>query len=882
MRTKYVKTSVIMVLLLALRSLPALLVACRCAVAAESVKSASRLPSMPVLAPSVLTGYGANGHAYLNWNPSIEDERVTGWHVYRSTDGKQWTRVTANPVTQPHCLDVNLDPSVIYHYAVAAVTGAGEGEQRSNVAVIAPRSVEDPKITEGATLADGDGKPVTLDRKNPITIRWPDGQQLIYDKDHLRVRQWIAADDTGLVQTALYGNGIDLIGYNPYGMRDAQEPSRDGPWLGRTVYTRDYTSPRRSTHPDSMQAFRGVEVRDGRVTFAVWLPLQVGSFRSFTYAQVWETWWPIERNIGGDVYRGLARSIEIKVPTHFNVEGYSLALNDGFGPNGSCDGVTSIGVRWGQPNRNIVTWTKSGDHSGWGRDARGGRGYHPDGNTLQTEPFLLYEWDARPGRKAGSLILSAERLYFSVSRANCDYLKFGVDGIWPNFSVDVAGLSGRYLVETFEYLYASEPKARAPQHYCNAKIQFGRRISDHYQLQRDFVGTAFAQCGGLDGPIQKAGGSLEKAGELMAREYGDYGVDSVEFDFTTWFSSPYTVPTEYRLDESQGVNPQIAAFSRAFRTRGIRPSFWMRPEFVKTSPQNAFSKEGFVTRYWGYDEQKFPRAAERNASAGLPEIREHPEWVRCGRNGEFPPYAPYNWVPMSLASGWWDEMMWPMLRMSSRLGMQAIFVDGGFGALGGVDYRPLVDKRRETAVPNQPYWWRFWRQAHWLGLPVYGECMLGWGGANDFGTADITDLQFPWIYTLSSINSATTPGYRPITPKFRHALYQVHGTVDVSGNLTGEVEPEKQRKLIAFHKQFLAKHGVPEGLRFENLRKGEPVTFSLTTGSVLVAGEAERVKEAERTDTLVLWRYDGVVWQYSDGREIPYPACEKILAGTAP
>jgi len=862
--------------------LVALVLAVGDAPAAAAAEPSPAFPAMPVLAPGALTGYGANGRVYLDWNPSIEDQRVTGWHVYRSTDRKTWTRVTDKSVSTPRFIDEKLDPAASYFYAVAATTASGEDQRRSNIVTVSPRAVEDPKIAEGATLSGTDGKPVTLERRDAMTVRWPDGQQLIYDKNHLRVRQWIAADGASLMQSTLYGNGIDLIGFNTYGMIDAQEPNKDGPWLGRNMFTRDYTSPRRSTHPDSMQAFRGIEVRDGRVTFSTWLPLQVGAFRSFSYAQVWETWWPIERNVGGDVYRGLARSIEIKTPTHFNTEGYSLALNDGFGPNGSCDGVTSIGIRWGQPNREIVAWTKGGDHSSGGRSARSGRGYHPDGNTLQTEPFLLYEWPARPDRKAGSLILSAQRLYFSVSRANCDYLKFGVDGIWPNFAVDVAGLSGRSLIETFEYLYCSEPKAGDPGHYCNARMQFGRRISEHYQLQAGFVGTAFAQCGGLDGPIQKAGGSLEKAGELIAREYGDFGVDAVEFDFTTWFSSPYTVPVEYRLDENHGVNPQIAGFSRALRARGIRPSFWMRPEFVKTSPQNAFSREGFVTRYWGYDQQKFPPATERNATLALPEIREHPQWVRCGRNGEFPQGAPYNWVPMSLASGWWDEMMWPMLRMSSKLGMQAVFVDGGFGALGGVDYRPMLNKTRDTAVPNQPYWWRFWQQAHLLGLPVYGECMVGWGGGNDFGVADITDLQFPWIYTLSSINSATTPGYRPIAPRFRHAVYQVYGTIDVSGHLGGEVEPENQRKLIAFHGQFLAKHGEPAALHFVNLRKGKPVTLSLKTGSALVAGEAEKVPATEKIEVVEPWLYDGVMWRYTDGREIRYPRYEDILAGVAP
>jgi hypothetical protein len=630
-------------------------------------------PVMPVLAPSALTGYGANGRVYLDWNPSIEDQRVTGWHVYRSTDRKTWTRVTDKSVNTPHFVDEPLDPGASHFYAVAAISSSGEDKGRSNIVTAKPRAVEAPKIVEDAILTGADGKPVTLDRKDAITIRWPDGQQVIYDKNHLRLRQWIAADGTPLMQSALYGNGIDLIGFNTHGMMDAQEPTKDGPWLGRTMYTRDYTSPRRSTHPDSRQAFRGIEVRDGRVTLASWLPLQVGAFKTFTYAQVWETWWPIERNIGGDVYRGLARAIEIKLPTYFNVEGFSLALNDGFGPNGSCDGVTSIGVKWGQPNRNIVEWAKNGDHSGWGYGARGGHGYHPDASTLQTDPFLLYEWDARPDRKAGSLILSAARLYFAVNRANCDYLKFGVDGIWPNFTVDVAGLSGRHAVETFEYLYASEPKAGAPAHYSNAKLQLARRISDHYQLQKGFVSTAFTQ-GDIAGAAEKAGGTLEKAGKAIADQYVPYGVEVLSYDFTTWFSSPYTAPVEYRLDPNHGVNMQIARLTEDLRRRGLRLAYWMRPEFVKTSPQNAFSEEGFVTSYWGYDMQKFPPANPRNASLGLPEIRQHPEWVRCGRNGEAPNHVPYNWVPMSLASGWWEEMMWPTLRMSAKLGMSAIFV----------------------------------------------------------------------------------------------------------------------------------------------------------------------------------------------------------------
>jgi hypothetical protein len=50
----------------------------------------------------------------------------------------------------------------------------------------------------------------------------------------------------------------------------------------------------------------------------------------------------------------------------------------------------------------------------------------------------------------------------------------------------------------------------------------------------------------------------------------------------------------------------------------------------------------------------------------------------------------------------------------------------------------------------------------------------------------------------------------------------------------------------------------------------------------LVAGEVEGVKETDKTETVVPWRYDSVVWKYADGREIPYPTCEKILAGASP
>ena len=715
-------------------------------------------PPIPVLAPSALTGYAANGRAYLDWNPSIEDLRVLGWHVYRATDGENWQRVTLKPIVTPRFVDEGLDTRKTYDYLVAAVSAQGEAASRSNMVTLQPAPAVDAVIAEGdIKFQTGEQPEVNLDRQSGLKISWANGQQIIFDKGGLRLRSWQAPDGTSLLQSKLYGNGIDLVAYDSYGMINPKEPTNQRPWLGESCYTRDYTTPERRVLNDSRPSFRKVTARDGRVTLEYWIPLQVDNFRSFTYAQIWETWWPIEREIGGETYQGLARMIEMKVPDYFTTEGFNVAINDGFGPQGSCDGVTSYGVRWGQPNRNFVTWSKTGDHADWGRAGRQSGSYHPDANTLQTEPFLCYDWDATEKRKAGSLLISAQKLYYTVHRANSDYLKYGVDGIWPNFGIDVAGVRGRFTLETFEYLYASAPKVALPQRYANAKMQFSRRISKLYGLQTDFAGVAAtAFHNELENWAIKNGG-LGKAGKVLAKEYGDFGVDLFSDYHVIWHSSPFTVEKQYRLDDKFGVNPEIAAYTNALRTRGMRVGYWMRPEFVNTSPQNAYTKGGFVTTYYGYDMQKFPPCMERIESMGLPEIYAHPEWARCGRKGEFPQGAPYGWVPMSLASSWWDEMMWPTLVMSHKLGYRNIFVDGGFGSLSGVDYRPLVNGARDSALPVQPYWWRFWRQAYSLDMPVYGECMLAWGGANDFGMAHSSDMLFPWFYTLSSLNPGLAP-----------------------------------------------------------------------------------------------------------------------------
>jgi hypothetical protein len=55
--------------------------------------------------------------------------------------------------------------------------------------------------------------------------------------------------------------------------------------------------------------------------------------------------------------------------------------------------------------------------------------------------------------------------------------------------------------------------------------------------------------------------------------------------------------------------------------------------------------------------------------------------------------------------------------------------------------------------------------------------------------------------------------------------------------------------------------------------------LSILLAASLVAGEADRVKETDKTETLVPWLYDGVLWQYADGREVRHPGYEDIIAG---
>ena len=84
---------------------------------------------------------------------------------------------------------------------------------------------------------------------------------------------------------------------------------------------------------------------------------------------------------------------------------------------------------------------------------------------------------------------------------------------------------------------------------------------------------------------------------------------------------------------------------------------------------------------------------------------------------------------MSLATDWWERVMWPTLVMSRKLGFDFVMQDGGFGGMNGVDYAPRLMGKSDSATPFQPYWWRMYRSMKAIDVHVFGECTRGGSGA---------------------------------------------------------------------------------------------------------------------------------------------------------
>ena len=89
----------------------------------------------------------------------------------------------------------------------------------------------------------------------------------------------------------------------------------------------------------------------------------------------------------------------------------------------------------------------------------------------------------------------------------------------------------------------------------------------------------------------------------------------------------------------------------------------------------------------------------------------------------------------------------PVLDMTARLGGTSGCSLTVVSAMQGVDYTPMHLGEAAGAVAVQPYWWRFWRTLHHLGIQMFGECTVGWKGGN-VAAGGAGDESYPWMFQM--------------------------------------------------------------------------------------------------------------------------------------
>jgi hypothetical protein len=249
---------------------------------------------------------------------------------------------------------------------------------------------------------------------------------------------------------------------------------------------------------------------------------------------------------------------------------------------------------------------------------------------------------------------------------------------------------------------------------------------------------------------------------------------------------------------------------------------------------------------------------------GIPLFRENPRWARLRKDGSFPYDTPYQWVPMSLTGDWWDRIMWPTLRMTANLGFDRVLVDGGFGGMQGVDYTAMHLGKADGAVALQPYWWRFWRTMHQLGIRMFGECTVGWKGGNVVAGGEGDEL-YHWMFHMGWYIGSRQALQ---TPELAHRTYQLYNSN------RGDAGDAAVRR---YARKFYERHAAPDWIELKELRQLGPVELSADVGESPAAGGPARSTEQETVKIRVRpWTWTDAVWRYDDGASAVYPAYEKI------
>jgi len=218
---------------------------------------------------------------------------------------------------------------------------------------------------------------------------------------------------------------------------------------------------------------------------------------------------------------------------------------------------------------------------------------------------------------------------------------------------------------------------------------------------------------------------------------------------------------------------------------------------------------------------------------------------------------------MSLASGWHDRIMWPALKTTAEMGFSCVMIDGGFGGMEGVDYSPMLAGRADTAVPMQPFWWRFWRTMEHVGIRPFGECTMGWRGGNVF-VGGAGDEHYPWMLQMGWYRE------KPATPRFLHQLHQLYnGTEFRTGD---ELLPVRR-----FAVEFNRKHpNPPDWIELVDLRQEDDIEITVTRREAPASLVDMSKDEPEVKVKVRPWTWGDAVWHYDDGASAIYPAYDKV------
>jgi hypothetical protein len=261
-------------------------------------------------------------------------------------------------------------------------------------------------------------------------------------------------------------------------------------------------------------------------------------------------------------------------------------------------------------------------------------------------------------------------------------------------------------------------------------------MADLYGMKKEFPGVAVCMV-----TLGKLGDDMAKVAEGEAERMEKEGTDVRHDIHRVWLEAPYGVP-ELLHNPDAPANRAIAVFNAVMKKHGLSTGFWMRAETVQTARGNVMS-DHFWTPYYGYNWQSLPPLIPVIEKQGFPLLRKHPEWMRLVKGGIYPDVfgvpeyqankdqaTAYKWTPMSLNSGWYDEVIYPALKMAGLLGFTSVFMNGGFGGFSGVEYT------RGKATVMQPYWTRILRTMAHFGMTPIGECASGFGASFCFGPSN--------------------------------------------------------------------------------------------------------------------------------------------------